>query len=423
MHVHLAYGSDGLDVELPDQNVRVIEPAELPGLPDEAAALAHALAHPIDSPPLSDLIARNGEIAIVFPDVTRPMPSSRVLPVVLRQLEELGIPDDRIVLLSATGTHRANTRAELIDMIGASVLDRYEVVNHDCRDDSSLTLVGHLADGVPVWINSRYVQATTRILTGFIEPHFFAGFSGGAKGCCPGLAGLRTVLECHNLARIGSPLASYGVLDGNPVQEMVQAAFALVPASFSLDVTINSRRQITAVFAGALPESHRRGCEFVRETAMQAVDRRYDVVITTNSGYPLDQNLYQTVKGMAAAARIVTPGGAIVIASECRDGLPNDGHYARILEASASPEDALTHLAPPGSTIPDQWEVQVQAIIQQKARCLIHTSGLTDEQVRSALLEPASSVEAAISGLLHDHPYAQIAVLPQGPQTIPYVAH
>jgi nickel-dependent lactate racemase len=421
MWVHLAYGSDGLDVELPGQNVTIIEPAELPGLPDEGATLADALSHPIASAPLADLIASHGEIAIVFPDVTRPMPSSRVLPVLLGHLQELGVPDDRIVLLSATGTHRANTRAELIEMIGLPLLDRYEVVNHDCRDKSSLTLVGRLADGVPVWLNSRYVAATTRILTGFIEPHFFAGFSGGAKGCCPGLAGLETVLECHNLARIGSPLASYGVLDGNPVQEMVVAALGLAPASFSLDVTINSHRQITAVFAGALPQSHRQGCEFVRKTAMQPVARRFDIVVTTNSGYPLDQNLYQTVKGMAAAARIVAPGGAIVVASECRDGLPNGGHYARILGASASPDDALAHLAPPGSTIPDQWEVQVQAIIQRQARCLIHTSGLTDEQVRSALLEPAPSVEAAVSGLLRDRPNAQIAVLPQGPQTIPYV--
>lgn len=421
MRIRLSFGSDGLDVDLPDKHVTVIEPTELPGLPDEAAVLREALQQPIDSPPLADLIAPAGEVVIVFPDMTRSMPSSRVLPVLLDYLAEHGVGDERIVLLSGTGTHRANTAAELTEMIGPHLLRRYEVVNHDCRDTSALTLVGHVAGGAPLWLNSRYVAATTRMLTGFIEPHFFAGFSGGPKGACPGVAGLETVLECHNLERIGSPFAAYGVLDGNPVHEMVQEAARMLPPTFSVDVTINKQRQITSVFAGRLPRSHRLGCEFVRQTATQPVDRRFDIVITTNSGYPLDQNLYQTVKGMAAAARIVKPGGAIVVAAECRDGLPNGGHYARMLECSAGPDDALQRLAPPGSTVPDQWEVQVQAIIQKQARCFLYTTGLSDKQVRSALLEPIPSVEQGVGAILLGEPEATIAVLPQGPQTIPYV--
>jgi len=202
---------------------------------------------------------------------------------------------------------------------------------------------------------------------------------------------------------------------------MVREAHRLAPSAFSLDVTINQRRDITAVFAGGLPESHREGCEFVRSSAMRAVDRRFDVVITTNSGYPLDQNLYQTVKGMAAAARIVRPGGAIITASECRDGLPNGGSYEQILEDSSSIEDALGHLAPAGHTIPDQWEVQVQALIQKRARCFLYSDGLSEQQVRTALLEPICSIEETIESLLVEQPDAQIAVLPQGPQTIPYV--
>jgi nickel-dependent lactate racemase len=421
MRVDLAYGRHGLVVDLPDRNVTVIEPQELAGIAEEPAELRRALRHPIASQPLAEIIARSGTVAVVFPDVTRPMPSSRVLPVLLEELEGAGVADDRIVLLNATGTHRANTPKELAGMVGPEVLRRYEIVNHDCRDTASLTLVGRLGDGVPLWINSRYVAAETRILTGFIEPHFFAGFSGGPKGSCPGLAGLDTVLECHNIDRIGDPRAAYGVLDGNPVHDMIDEAYRLLPASFSLDVTINSKREITAVFAGSLPESHRRGCEFVRETAMRPVSRRFDVVITTNSGYPLDQNLYQTVKGMAAAARIVRPGGVIITASECSDGLPNGGHYARLLECSRDPEDALSRLAPAGSTVPDQWEVQVQAIIQKQARCLLHSTGLSDEQVRGALMEPIASIEAAVEDILATQPDAAIAVLPQGPQTIAYV--
>ena len=420
MRVQLAYGSAGLEVELPDCNVTIIEPDELPGLEDEPAALRAALRNPIASPPLAEVIAPAGQVAVVFPDITRPMPSSRALPVLLDEIECAGVARERIVLLNATGTHRVNTPEELEQMIGAELLRRYAVVNHNCRDGASLAHACDLADGTPVWLNRRYVEASTRILTGFIEPHFFAGFSGGPKGACPGLAGLETVLECHNVTRIGSPLAAYGVLDGNPVQAMVQEVARLVPPSFSLDVTINKQRQITGVFAGGLPESHRRGCEFVRRTAMRPVPRRFDIVITTNSGYPLDQNLYQTVKGMAAAALIVRPGGAIIVASECREGLPNGGHYAQLLESASSVDGALDALAPPGHTLPDQWELQVQALIQKRARCFIYTDGLTPEQVRGALLERCISVEQTLAQLLREQPDAQIAVLPQGPQTIPY---
>lgn len=421
MKVQLAFGSTGLSVELPDRNVTIIEPEELPGLPDEPESLRAAFASPVCGPPLSATIARQGEVAVVFPDITRPMPSSRVLPVLLEQIERTGVAPERIVLLNATGTHRGNTPDELAGMIGRELLQRYEVVNHDCRDRDSLVHLGDLTDGAPVWLNRRYVQAGTRILTGFIEPHFFAGFSGGYKGACPGLAGLETVLECHNVARIGSPQAAYGVVEGNPVQQMIFAAARMAPPHFSLDVTINKNRRITAIFAGQLPDSHRRGCEFVRHTAMRPVTQRFDVVITSNSGYPLDQNLYQTVKGMAAAALIVKPGGTIFIASECREGLPPGGHYGRLLDAAANPDDALRRLAPPGETLPDQWEVQVQALIQKQARCLLYTTGLNPEQVRGALLEPCDAIDEGVRAILRERPAAQIAVLPQGPQTIPYV--
>jgi lactate racemase len=422
MRVQLAYGRSGLEVNLPDAHVEVIEPIDLPGLANETQAIRQALDSPTESAPLCDLIASSGEIAVVFPDVTRPMPSNRVLPVLLEYLEKFGIEDERIVLLSGTGTHRANTPSELAEMVGPRVYGRYEIVNHDCRDDQSLTQIGKLYGNVPILLNTRYVRASTRILTGFIEPHFFAGFSGGPKGACPGLAGLATVLECHNIDRIGSPMAAYGILDGNPVHEMVRDAARLLPPTFSLDVTINKKRDITGVFAGRLPEAHRRGCEFARSTAMRRVDRRYDIVVTTNSGYPLDLNLYQTVKGMSAAARIVRRGGSIIVASACSDGLPNGGHYAKLLRASRDYEDALARLAPAGATLPDQWEVQVQALIQRQATCYLFSEGLTHAQIRDAMLEPIDSVENKVADLVRENPTAEIAVLPQGPQTIPFVA-
>jgi nickel-dependent lactate racemase len=192
--------------------------------------------------------------------------------------------------------------------------------------------------------------------------------------------------------------------------------------TFNLDVTLNREHAITAVFAGDLFASHAAGCDFARETAMVGVEAPYEVVLTTNSGYPLDQNLYQTVKGISAAAQIVRPGGGIVVASECADGLPEHGGYKDLLRQADGPAAFLTRLAEPGFSVHDQWQVQVQALIQRKARVLVHASGLTGQQLRAAWFEPvADPADCARALLVEAGPSARMAVLPQGPQTIPYV--
>ena len=198
-------------------------------------------------------------------------------------------------------------------------------------------------DGTPVRIDRHYVEADVRILTGFVEPHFFAGFSGGPKGACPGLAGLETILEAHSPRRISDPRATWLVTEGNPVHDFVRAAVALAPPAFSVDVAINQRRQLTAVFGGPLPHGHSAACRFVEETSVQSVGARFDVVLSTNGGYPLDRNLYQAVKGMAAAERVVRAGGTIVMAAECLDGTPDGGSFARHPGRGAGP---------PGGSVP-----------------------------------------------------------------------
>jgi nickel-dependent lactate racemase len=280
-----------------------------------------------------------------------------------------------------------------------------------------------MGSSTPVLVEAAFLDQAVRITTGFIEPHFFAGFSGGPKMVAPGLAAIETVLELHSARRIGDACATWGITAGNPVHDAVRDIAGQVGVSFNLDVTLNREHAITNVFSGELFASHAAGCRFARETAMVAVSQPYDVVLTTNSGYPLDQNLYQTVKGMSAAAQIVKPGGTIIVASECSDGMPAHGQYRQLLREASGPTAFLDRLSQPGFSIHDQWQVQVQAQIQRRARVYVHATGLSAAQVRDAWLEPIDDVQACVQAQVKAAgTNARLAVLPQGPQTIPYVS-
>jgi len=370
---------------------------------------------------LRDRVPAGASVAIVVCDITRPMPSARVLPVLLEELDH--VDPARVTIFVATGTHRANSPEELDRMLGREVARGYRVVNHDAFDLASHQQLGQTSSGGPIWIDRDFLGHDVKILTGFIEPHFFAGFSGGPKMVAPGLAALETVLHLHGAPMIAHPDARWGVTVGNPIHDDIREISRIVGPDFTLDVTINKAHQITGVFAGELFAAHRRGCELARQTAMQRVARPFEVVLTTNSGYPLDLNLYQAVKGMSAAAQIVRQGGAIIAAAECSEGLPDFGNYKDILRMGDSPDDLLELINRPTFRMHDQWEVQVQAQIQRKARVHLKADGLSDEQIRGAHLDPCRDVpETAERLLAHYGPDARLAVLPQGPQTIPYVA-
>ncbi len=422
MRVHLAYGRTGLTVDLPDDlPVTVIEPQFVPGVPDERAAITAALRAPLGSPPLGELVRPTDTVAIVFSDLTRPMPNDRVLPPLLEELVRAGVSDERIVLINALGTHRPQTDAELRRMLGDAVVDRYRIVQHDAWDASNLVEVTRNRLGRPVRIHRAYVEASVRILTGFIEPHFFAGFSGGPKAVLPGIADIEAILDNHGPEMLAQPTTTWCVTEGNPLwEEMLSVALATSP-TFLLNVTLNQRRQITGVFAGDLVQAHRQGVAFARRVTMRPVPAPFDIVLTSNSGYPLDLNLYQAVKGMSAAAQIVRPGGEILMAAECWDGIPAHGEYQRLLWEASSPEELLARVMAPGFRCHDQWEAQVQAQIQQKARVHLYADGLTDDEIRRAHLIPCRSIEERIAELRRAHPDATCAVLPDGPQTVPYV--
>ena len=418
--LELAYGRTGLTLEV-HGSADVIEPRYVPGLADEAEAVRGALRQPVGGPPLRDLVSRGASVGISVCDVTRPFPGARILPVLLDELASAGAGPATVFI--ATGTHRVCTPDELEMMLGADVLRSCTVVQHDAFDRVRHRQVGEvLGTGTPALVEAAFVDQDVRITTGFIEPHFFAGFSGGPKMVAPGLAAIETVLDLHSAARIGHPCATWGITEGNPVHDGVRAIAATVGVTFNLDVTLNRDHQVTSVFAGELFASHAAGCAFARETAMAPVAAPYDVVVTTNSGYPLDQNLYQSVKGMSAAAQIVKAGGSIVIASECSDGLPAHGGYKDLLRRAPGPDAFLRQLFAPGFSVHDQWQVQVQAQIQRKARVYVKST-LSEDQVRSAWFEPIDEIAACVEALLASAgPEARLAVLPQGPQTIPYVA-
>jgi nickel-dependent lactate racemase len=418
--VHLQYGTSGLEADIPSGHVTVIAPRFVEGLADEVSAFREAVRSPIGTPPLREIVKAHDRVAVVIPDSTRPLPSDRLLPWLLEELSH--VPAERLVIINGTGSHRANSPEELERMVGRGVLDRYSVVNHDAHDPSTLVVVGSSPDGQPVLMSREYVEADRRIVLGFIEPHFMAGFSGGYKGIFPAVADIASIMRYHDARTIGDPRSTWGVLEGNPTQALVRHNGALLPLDFCLNVTLNRSREITRFFCGHPIEAHLEGCAFSRETAMVACERPFPIVVTTNSGHPLDQNLYQTVKGMSAASQVVADDGYIVTASRCNDGFPDHGNFRRLLFDHDSPRALLDTIESPGFSMYDQWEAQLLAIIQLKARVSL-LSELPPAEVRRAHIEPIDDVGSAVGRELErvgrEEP---VAVLPEGPQTIPYVA-
>jgi nickel-dependent lactate racemase len=424
--VRLSYGRHGLDVDVP-ADATVVEPNYEPGPADQPGEVRRALREPVAGLPLRERLLAAGvsagsTVAISICDGTRAQPRRVMVPAILEEIADL-VDLDRVTILVATGTHRGNTEEELQEMLGPAVTSRVRVVNHDARDPDSLLWCGYSGNGVPVWLNRTWMEADVRITTGFVEPHFFAGFSGGPKMIAPGLAGLETVLVLHDAARIGSPSATWGVTEGNPVHDDVRAIASDTGSTYSVDVVLNRDHRIVEAFGGDLLPMHAAACRKARALSMVAVDGLFDVVVTTNSGYPLDQNLYQAVKGMSAGAMVLKPGGRLLAVAECSDGFPDHGSYVEVLSGAPSPRALLDEIERRSETVPDQWQVQIQAQLQTMARVSVHCDGLTATELALAHLASVSDVSAFVREALQEAgPGARCCVLPEGPQTIPYTA-
>ena len=419
MKVALAYGQGELMIDLPDERTTVIKPSHVPGLTDEAGAVEHALKNPVGCRPLREWIQPGDRICILFTDLTRATPNERLIPWLLNHLSD--IDPGRITLINQLGTHRPNTEAELQKMLTPEVVRRYRVLNHEPENHAALVALGKTRDGTPALINKTFLEAEVKIVTGFIEPHFFAGFSGGPKGIMPGVAGMETVVSNHGALNIGDPNSTFGVTEGNPIWEEIRDIALRAGKSFLLNVSLNEARQITGVFAGDLLKAHKVGCEFVRTSAMQKFSHPFELVISTNSGYPLDQNLYQAVKGMSAGARVLKPGGKLIMACECSEGVPAGSPFEALLHSAASPEEILALLSTPGFQRPEQWQAQLQSLIQRRADVVLY-SALPDDVTRKAHLKPCRDITDEVNRFLTAQKNgARIAVLPQGPLTIPYL--
>jgi len=417
VRVTLAYGRGGLDIEVPDASL-VVQPSRSTPVADEPEAVRAALRSPSSGRPLAELVGATDQVVVVFPDITRPMPNTTVLPPLLDELVRAGAGPDRVELLCATGTHRPATPNELADLVGSDIVDRYRIHQHRAEDPDHVS-VGEV-DGVPVLLDRRYVAADRRILTGFVEPHFFAGWSGGPKGACPGLAATSTIMEAHSPARIADADSTWLATTGNPVHDFVTAATALCPPDLSVDVTIDDQPRLTGVFAGTLPDSHRAACAAASRAVTRSVPGRFDVVLTTNGGYPLDRNLYQSVKGLAAAERVVADDGIILMASSCVDGVPGDGAFARILESASNLEELAR---PSGPAQVDGWQSQVLARVLARASVWFHSDGLSDRSIRSARMVPVADLATGLEEALADRTRhrgrpARLCVLPRGPLTV-----
>ncbi len=403
-------------------DVTVVEPSFVPALPDEAGAVAAALAHPIAAAPLAGQVRAGMRVGIIFSDITRATPHHILLPEVLRVLHASGVRREDITLFEALGTHRRNTVEELTGMLGEQLVRDYRIVQNDCFDPSTQVCTGISSFGHEMWINRELLECDLKILTGFIEPHLFAGFSGGGKAIMPGMAGQRTVLGNHDAGMISHPNATWGVTVDNPILQEIREVAATAGGLFLLNVSLNRDQRITGVFAGDLAQAHGQGCAFVKRTAMVPVPRPFDIVITSNSGYPLDQSLYQSVKGMSAAALVVKQGGAIMQPPSARTGCRGTGCMASCCGAPSGPAELLATIRQPGFLKQDQWQAQIQAQIQLKADVYVRTGGLTQAEVEAALFHYSPSVEETVAMLLARYgPGATICVLPEGPQTIPYV--
>jgi nickel-dependent lactate racemase len=422
--VHLPYGRQGLDVELPD-HAHVLLPERLPPLADPREAVRQALAEPIGSPPLAQLVRPEDTVVIAFSDITRPTPSHILLPAILEVLAAAGVRRQNVALVNGTGMHRPNTREELIGMLGQEVVDGYRIVQHDAQDRSQHAFLGRNARGAEIWINRDYLEASVRILTGFVEPHVFAGYSGGGKALLPGIAGAEIIMSNHGGPMLAHPKATWCQTKGNPVfEEMRQVALATRP-TFLLNVTLNERKEITGVFAGELAQAHDAGIAFAERAYLRRVPQRYDIALATNMGYPADINLYQSIKGMSVAGQGVKEGGVVLLAAECGEGM-GQPHFEEMVTWRKSARELLEMVLAPGFAELEQWAIQCQTMVQAKADVYLH-SAMSQEETERAHLKHCADVQATLAAL-REHFRSQngghepsILVLPYGQLTVPRV--
>jgi nickel-dependent lactate racemase len=423
MRLTLDYGKTGLDVEIPDENI--VGPLEMqPTVPLEkpGEAIQAVLTNPTGSVPLAELARGKQSACILICDITRPVPNELLLSHILPTLEEAGIPRDEILILIATGLHRPNEGDELVELVGAEIAANYRVENHHGKVFEEHTSLGDSPRGVPVFIDSRYVEADLKIATGLIEPHLMAGYSGGRKLICPGIAALETVKIWHGPQFLEHPKADCGYLEGNPVHEENTAIARMAGCDFIVNVTLDEKRQVTSVVAGDMEQAFLKGVQFVETVVKAEVGEPCDAVVTSCAGYPLDTTFYQSVKGLTGVLPIVKEGGTIIIAAGLTEGIGSP-EFQQLFDENDSLDGFMQRILGKDYFVMDQWQLEELAKVCRKAKVKFVSDGLPAETLNGLFVEAAESVEAAVADVLTEHgKNARIAVVPKGPYVMPVLA-
>lgn len=420
--VKLRYAKGFLSVRVPEA-APVLRGPEIPAVTDAIGAVRAALEHPIASPPLSQIVRRKRprSVAITISDITRPVPNEPIVTALLEVLNHEGVADSQVVILIATGMHRVSTPEERRIMLGESLLKRVEVIDHEADDLAAQVKV---SDDPPVSVNARFVHADLKIVTGLIEPHFMAGFSGGRKGVCPGLVDLKTVQRFHGYRTMGDANSVEGLLEGNPCHEISLKVARLVGVDFLVNVAITHDRRLAGVYAGDMIEAHLVGCRQVSDWTTARVPTPFDLVITSAGGFPLDQNFYQSVKGMVGALPALHENSTLLIVSACRE-IGSEEYSSVMLRYSNDWRAFLRDIASQPHTAKDQWQYQMHARVLERIgidRLRMVNDGLAPDLLSHLSVTPvtgagdaAARTQGFIDQYIRAHPQARIAAIPEGP--------
>jgi len=415
------YGKNSLEIDIdPSWNVTTLHPKKQEIIKNPVLAIRESIDNPIGCPPLKDIIKdkkKINNVCIVVNDATRPVPSHIILEGLIEKLNEYGVKDNKILILIATGLHRQSREDELDRILGKDIRNRLKVKDHDATDKNSLKYLGMSSDNIPIYINKHYCESDLKILTGYVEPHFFLGFSGGRKSIVPGIAGEETIQANHSAENIASPQARFGIYKENPMHKISIEISKLIGADFIVNVCINESHEITQVASGDLEEVHEQLVNYQLLNVFKEITEPFDIVICGNGGYPLDLNLYQAVKSMAIGEMAVKKNGTIISINELSDGIGHN-NFEELIYSNKSPEKIYEQVLNKEITVPDQWEIQVLTRIMMKAEIYV-VSKLNENEIGNIGLKYATNAEEAIKKSLKKYgKNAKILILPNGPQIL-----
>ena len=414
MKTYLLYGQGRIEIEVPEW-ARILEIKDIPPISDPVTAIKDALNRPIDTPPLRELAKGRNDACIVISDITRPTPNGTILPPLLEEVESSGINREKIKILIATGMHRPNEGKELEYLVGKEIMEKYTIINHSCEKREDLRTIDSI-EGVPIEINRHYLEADLKILTGLIEPHFYAGYSGGRKSILPGISSFETMKFMHSFEMIDHPNVRNCILDNNPFHEYGLRVAEKAGVDFILNVVINKARKVAGVFAGHFNKAHLEGCKLVEKHAVQYLPREADIVITSGGGFPLDATFYQMSKPLICARDILKRQGIIILACECREGLGGP-EFSSVLKSISRPGEFFNIYSKPENFLKDQWCAQnIFQALDHADRIFVYSSGLKNTALRPEAIVKIDNIQSTIDS--HVREGMEVVVVPEGPYVV-----